>query len=75
MVPNPNLISIDPQIRFGKPFISGTRIAVSDVLGWLASGMTHAEIVEDFPQITKQAIFAALAFSANSESLISAVVD
>ena len=75
MVPNPNLISIDPQIRFGKPFISGTRSAVPDVLGWLASGMTHAEIVEDFPQITKQAIFAALAFSANSESLISAVVD
>ncbi len=64
------MISIDPKIRFGKPCISGTRIAVSDVPGWLASGMTHTEIVEDFPQLTEKAIFAALAFSTNRESLI-----
>jgi uncharacterized protein (DUF433 family) len=64
MVANPNLISIDAKIRFEKPCISVTCIAVSDVLGWLASGMTHAEILKDFPQLTEQAIFAALNFSA-----------
>ncbi|MCP9766499.1 DUF433 domain-containing protein [Lacihabitans sp. LS3-19] len=70
MIANSNLISIDSQIRFRTPCISGTRIAVSDVLRWLASGMTHAEILKDFPQLTEQAIFTALAFSANRESMI-----
>lgn len=74
MVANSNLISIDPQIRFGKPCISGTRIAVSDVLNWLASGMTTSEILEDFPQLTEQSIFAALAFSANREAIIRTIV-
>lgn len=38
-------ISINPQIRFGKPCIAGTRIAVSDILQWLASGMSIDEIL------------------------------
>ena len=42
-------IVIDPDIRFGKPCIKGTRIAVVDILQWLASGMTITEILEDFP--------------------------
>ncbi|MEM8529007.1 MAG: DUF433 domain-containing protein, partial [Bacteroidota bacterium] len=42
-------ISINPDIRFGKPCITGTRIAVLDILQWLASGMTQEEVLEDFP--------------------------
>ncbi len=74
MVANSNLINIDSQIRFGKPCISGTRIAVIDILQWLASGMSMAEILEDYPQLTEQSIFAALSFSANRESLIRTIV-
>ena len=62
-----DLISTRPEIRFGKPCIAGTRIAVQDILGWLASGMTNAEIVEDFPELTVTHIQAALAFAANLE--------
>lgn len=60
-------ISINPNIRFGKPCITGTRITVQDVLGWLASGMTNEEILEDFPELTLEHIRAALAFAADSE--------
>ena len=61
------LISTQPGIRFGKPCITGTRIAVQDILGWLASGMTNEEIMEDFPELTVVHIRAALAFAANLE--------
>ncbi len=60
-------ISIDPEIRFGKPCIKGTRIAVVDILGWLASDMSMEEIVEDFPSLKREDILAALAFAANRE--------
>ncbi len=63
-------ISIDPEIRFGKPCIKGTRIAVSDILQWLASGMTYARILEDYPSLKEEHILAALAFAANRESMI-----
>ena len=63
-------ISIHPEIRFGKPCIKGTRISVGDILQWLASGMTNAEILEDFPQVQNEHILAALAFAANRESMI-----
>jgi uncharacterized protein (DUF433 family) len=63
-------ISINPEIRFGKPCIKGTRIAVSDILQWLASGMTQEEILSDYPSITKEHILAALSFAANRESMI-----
>ncbi|MCC7526778.1 MAG: DUF433 domain-containing protein [Chitinophagaceae bacterium] len=66
-------ISIDPELRFGKPCIKGTRIAVSDILKWLASGMTHEEILHDYPSLRKEHIFAALAFAANRESMIKIV--
>jgi uncharacterized protein (DUF433 family) len=62
-------ISINPEIRFGKPCLSGTRISVGDVLSWLASGMTHVEIMEDFPQLTTEQILAVLAYSAERESI------
>ena len=63
-------ISIEQEIRFGKPCIKGTRIAVSDILQWLASGMTIAEILNDYPLLKEEHIRAALAFAANRESMI-----
>jgi len=60
-------ISLHPGIRFGKPCIKGTRIAVQDILSWLASGMTNDEILDDFPELTLKHIRAALAFAADSE--------
>ncbi|HAY35316.1 MAG TPA: DUF433 domain-containing protein [Ignavibacteria bacterium] len=60
-------ISIDPNIRFGKPCIRGTRISVYDVFGWFASGMTTEQIIEDFPQLSKEQILACLAYSADKE--------
>jgi uncharacterized protein (DUF433 family) len=63
-------ISVNAEIRFGKPCITGTRIAVSDILQWLASGMTHEEILQDYPLLKDEHIRAALTFAANRESII-----
>jgi uncharacterized protein (DUF433 family) len=63
-------IEVDPSVRFGKPVIKGTRITVYDVLQWLASGMTHAEILADFPQLNENNILACLAYAANKERII-----
>lgn len=57
-------ISINPDIRFGKPCIKGTRIAIVNILQWLASGMTEEEIFEDFPYIKKEHIQTALVYAA-----------
>jgi len=62
-------LSLNPDIRFGKPCIVGTRIAVSDILKWLASGMTTEEILTDFPELKKEHIFAALHFAAYREEI------
>jgi uncharacterized protein (DUF433 family) len=62
-------ISINPDIRFGKPCIQGTRIAVVDILQWLASGMTYEEILADFPSLKPEHIQAAIAFVARKESI------
>ncbi len=60
-------ISIDPDIRFGRPCITGTRISVFDVLRWLARGMSITEITEDFPEITEEHVKACLAYAADRE--------
>jgi uncharacterized protein (DUF433 family) len=60
-------ISINPDIRSGKPCIKGTRIAAGDILQWLASGMSVAEILDDFPLLKEEHIRAALAFAANRD--------
>lgn len=57
-------IVIDPQIAFGKPTIRGTRIWVSLILDFLASGSTMAEILEEYPQLTEADIRAAIAYGA-----------
>lgn len=60
-------IEINPEIRFGKPVIIGTRITVYDVLQWLASGLSHQQIIEDFPQLNEEHIYACLAYAADKE--------
>ncbi|MDN3581989.1 DUF433 domain-containing protein [Mucilaginibacter flavus] len=55
-------IEINPEVRFGKPVIKGTRISVYDVLQWLASGLSHEEIISDFPQLNNRQILACLAY-------------
>ncbi|HEY4787014.1 MAG TPA: DUF433 domain-containing protein [Bacteroidales bacterium] len=62
-------ITIDPDIRFGKPCITGTRVAVSDILKWLSSGMSFAEIINDYPKLNEEHIKAALNFAANREEI------
>ena len=62
-----NYIEINPQIRFGKPCVKGTRISVYDVLSWLASGMSIDDIISDFPQLTRDQILACLSYSADKE--------
>ena len=63
-------ISINPDIRFGKPCIKGTRISVADILGWLAAGWSHDEIKNEFPSIKEEHILAALTFAANREAML-----
>ena len=59
---------VDPEVRFGKPCVRGTRISVGDVLGFLASGMTAAEVVEEYPSLTIDDVLACLAYAADRES-------
>jgi uncharacterized protein (DUF433 family) len=61
------IITVEPGKRGGKPCIRGLRITVYDVLEYLASGMTHADILRDFPYLTEQDIRACLAFAADRE--------
>jgi uncharacterized protein (DUF433 family) len=68
-----NIITIEPGKRGGKPCIRGMRITVYDVLEYLASGMTQLEILEDFPYLTKEDIWACLSFAANRERITVAV--
>ncbi|MEZ5377286.1 MAG: DUF433 domain-containing protein [Acidimicrobiales bacterium] len=61
------LIETRPGVRSGKPCFVGTRITVYDVLDYLASGMTAAEIVDDFPELSEAHVRAALEFAAMRE--------
>lgn len=61
------IITIDSDKMGGKPCIRGLRITVYDVLDYLASGMTEAEILADFPDLTADDVRACLAFAAERE--------
>jgi len=61
------IITIEPGKRSGKPCVRGLRITVYDVLENLASGITNAEILQEFPDLTEQDIRACLAFAADRE--------
>ena len=65
-----HIITIEPGKRGGKPCIRNMRITVYDVLGWLAAGMSHAEILDDFPELTEEDIRACLEFAADREHRI-----
>jgi len=60
-------VSVNPAVRSGKPCLKGTRITVYDVLEYLAGGMTEDEILNDFPDLSRSDIRAALAFAAARE--------
>ncbi len=60
-------ITIDPNKRGGKPCVRGLRITVYEVLEYLASDMTEAQILEDFPDLTREDLKACIAFAADRE--------
>ena len=62
-----DIITIESGKRGGRPCIRGMRIAVADVLGWLAAGMSHQEILDDYPELTEDDIRACLAYAADRE--------
>ena len=61
------IITIEPGKRGARPCLRNMRIAVGDVLGWLAAGMTHAEILGEYPELTEDDIRACLAYAADRE--------
>jgi uncharacterized protein (DUF433 family) len=65
-------ITINADKRSGKPCIRNLRLTVTDVLEYLASGMTESEIITDFPELTLNDIHACLAFAADRERRIAA---
>ncbi|HWZ04280.1 MAG TPA: DUF433 domain-containing protein [Mucilaginibacter sp.] len=60
-------IEINPEKRFGKPIIIGTRISVYDVLSWLSEGLSVNDIILDFPELTEDQIKACLSYAADKE--------
>ena len=68
-----DIITIEPGKRGGKPCIRGMRITVYDVLDYLASGMTHQEILNDFPYLTEEDILACLSYAAERERSMVAI--
>ncbi len=64
------ILTIDAQTRFGRRCIRGMRISVYDILGWLASGMSNQDILNDYPELTLEDLQAALAYAADREHKI-----
>ena len=62
-----DIITIEAGKQGGRPCIRGLRITVADVLGWLAAGMSQAEILADYPELTESDIRACLAYAADRE--------
>lgn len=67
MVNYKEYITIEPGKRSGQPCIRGMRITVYDVFSYLAAGMTIEEVLNDFPQLTKEDILACFAFAADTK--------
>ncbi len=64
------IITIEPDKRSGQPCIRGLRMTVQDVLEYLAGGMTHEEILDDFPDLIDEDIRDCLAYAADRERRI-----
>lgn len=70
-----DIITIESGKRGGRPTVRGMRIAVADVLGWLAAGMSHEEILSDYPELSEEDIRACLAYAADRErKLVTATI-
>lgn len=63
-----SIITINPDIRFGKPCIAGTRITVGDILESLAGGESVQDIIENFPELNETQVRAAIKFAAARET-------
>jgi uncharacterized protein (DUF433 family) len=70
-----DVITIEPDKRSGKPCIRGTRMTVQDVLEYLAGGMSEAELLEEFPDLTAEDIRACLAYAADRERKLAMLPD
>jgi uncharacterized protein (DUF433 family) len=64
------IITIESGKRGGRPCVRSLRIGVADVLGWLAAGMSHQQIIADYPELTEEDILACLAYAADRERRI-----
>ena len=73
MIDYKQYITINTEIRFGKPILIGTRITVFDILYWMSNGMTINEIIEDFPELHENQIKACLSYAADREHKIQIV--
>jgi uncharacterized protein (DUF433 family) len=60
-------ITLEPGKRGGRPCIRGLRISVYDILGMLSNGMSYEEVLDDFPELDREDIMAALAYAADRE--------
>ena len=67
MIDYTKTITIEPGKRSGKPCIRGLRITVYDILEYMAGGMSHEEILSEFPELTQEDLLACLAFAADRE--------
>ena len=61
-------ITLDPNILLGKPVIRGTRLSVEFVIGLLADGCSEADILANYPGITREDILACLAYARDTLS-------
>lgn len=69
------IITVEPGKRGGKPCIRGLRITVYDVLENLASGMTHEQLLQEFPYLTEEDIRACLSFAADRERKLDTITE
>lgn len=66
-------ITTDPEVRFGKPCVRGTRITVGEVLGFLATGQSEADLLAEFPQLTHDDVLACFGFAAERERRVQSI--
>jgi uncharacterized protein (DUF433 family) len=74
MIDYRKIITVEPGKRSGKPCIRGLRITVGDILDYMAGGMTIEEILDDFPDLTREDVLACLAFAADRERTLFPIV-
>ncbi|MFH1907862.1 MAG: DUF433 domain-containing protein [Chloroflexota bacterium] len=60
-----NFVTIDPDIHHGEPCIKGTRVPIAMLVGSIADGMSIEEVTKEYPQVTTEAVRAALAYAAD----------